>query len=67
MYLSIFAKYDALINGGTSDFKYAVMQDVLEQPAPSFYLNPSSAVVFYYRAMAQHRKLCRESSRHASL
>ena len=56
MYLDIFARFQDRYNRqGGIDFKYSVMQDILEQPAPSFYINPSAARAFYYRAMAARR------------
>lgn len=61
MYLCIFERYEAALaarNG--SDFKYSIMQDVLDEPAPSFYISPTAAVVFYYRAMAYKRSLARK-------
>ncbi len=56
MYLDIFTRFRArYAESGGIDFKYVVMQEVLEQPAPSFYINPSAALTFYYRAMAHRR------------
>lgn len=61
MYLCIFGKYDAALAAGNgADFKYSIMQDVLESAAPSFFINPSVAFVFYYRAMAYKRSLARK-------
>lgn len=57
MYLDIFTRFQARYDRqGGIDFKYSVMQDILEQPAPSFYINPSAARAFYYRALAEKRK-----------
>ena len=61
MYLCIFSKYeDAYATRGNVEFKYSIMQDVLESPAPSFYISPSAAIAFYYRAMAYKRTLARK-------
>lgn len=58
MYLDIFERYQTLYRQQKGlDFKYSVMQDVLEQSAPSFYINPTAALAFYYRAMATRRAL----------
>lgn len=52
--MCIFERYEqALANNITGDFKYSVMQDVLDAPAPSFFLNPDAAVKFYYHALAR--------------
>lgn len=59
MYLDIFSRYDALVESGSCDFKYSIMMDVLDSPAPSFYINPSAAHAYYYRAMKERRKMNR--------
>lgn len=61
MYMCIFEKYRAALeaNGGL-DFKYSIMQDVLESPAPSFFISPTDAKGFYYRAMKYKRSLARK-------
>ncbi len=57
MYQDIFTRFRArYAESGGIDFKYVIMQDVLEQPAPSFYINPNAALTFYYRAMAYRRR-----------
>lgn len=56
MYLEIFRRYDEMMASMQGAFKYSVMQDVLEQPAPSFYIEPSGATEYYYRAMAARRR-----------
>lgn len=58
MYKAIFERYEvASANSRGLDFKYSIMQDVLESPAPSFYISPNTAFAFYYRAMAYKRTL----------
>lgn len=61
MYLCIFSKYEEAYKASKGmEFKYYLMQDVLDSPAPSFYISPSAAVAFYYRAMAYKRTLARK-------
>ncbi|MBQ8100059.1 MAG: hypothetical protein IJ640_00345 [Prevotella sp.] len=61
MYLDIFSRYqDRLSANNGIEFKYSLMQDILESPAPSFYITPSSAAAFYYRAMAYKRTLSKK-------
>lgn len=59
MYHDIFERYEKLLATNPCDYKYSIMQDVLESPAPSFYIKPSAATAFYYRAMAYKRRLNR--------
>lgn len=62
MYLDIFTRFQSIyLQKNNIDFKYAIMQDVLDTPAPSFYINPSSALAFYYRSMAYRRSLCNKA------
>ena len=61
MYLCIFERYEREFNTrGETEFKYSIMQDVLESPAPSFYISPGAATFFYYRAMKYKRSLARK-------
>ena len=56
MYMDLFERYEearAKLGGG---FKYMIMQDVIDSPAPSFYFSPTSAADYYYRAMEEKRK-----------
>ena len=58
MYRCIFARYKVALDANNGvDFKYSVMQDVLDSPAPSFFITPTAAIKFYYRAMAYKRSL----------
>lgn len=58
MYLDIFSRYEArYAEARSNDFKYTIMQEVLDNTAPSFYIEPKAALAFYYRAMAQRRLL----------
>lgn len=56
MYAEIFARVDSVIqlSRGIMPY-YAAMEIVLEQQAPSFYLNDTSAVIFYYNACKHKR------------
>lgn len=58
MYRCIFDRYKIALDANNgADFKYSIMQDVLDAPAPSFFITPSAAIKFYYRAMAYKRSL----------
>lgn len=61
MYKCIFDMYEKVLaeNNGT-EFKYSIMQNVLDSPAPSFFLSPSAAYAFYCNAMAYKRSLARK-------
>ena len=57
MYAEIFARVDKIISLSRGIMpRYAAMEIVLEQEAPSFYLNDTSAVLFYYNACRHKRK-----------
>lgn len=61
MYLCIFERYKAaLAQSGNTEFKYSVMQEVIESPAPSFFIVPKMAASYYYYAMRYKRSLCRK-------
>lgn len=61
MYELIFERYEEALklNNGT-DFKYSIMQDVLDSPAPSFYISPYSAYNFYCRSIRHKRALAKK-------
>ena len=57
MYAEIFTRYEKLMEiCGGSVFSSVLMERVLQESAPSFYLTPKSAVQFYYTAMAHKRE-----------
>lgn len=61
MYRCIFERYErALADSNGVEFKYAIMQNVLDEPAPSFYLSPKAAYAYYCNAMAYKRSLSRK-------
>ena len=62
MYIDIFERYEQQVSNGDDDFKYIIMQNVLSEPAPSFYINPNNAMTFYYRAMKYKRMLTQEGT-----
>lgn len=55
MYLEIFDRFDNICKN-KKDFLYQCMQEVLNQQAPQFYINPDSAIAYYYRAINNQRK-----------
>lgn len=56
MYAEIFARYEKLMEAsGGMVYQYRMMELVLNQTAPSFYLSEESAPVFYYKAMRKKR------------
>lgn len=57
MYEDIFLRYTQKQEElGWAGVKYLVMQEVLDEPAPSFYFNPKSAQQLYYKAVLLKRK-----------
>lgn len=62
MFAEIFVRFENLMkesNGGL--FMCDAMNTVLEQPAPCFYLNDTSSVLFYYKARRKKRNRLRAS------
>lgn len=61
MYVELFKRYEQLLaendSKNTHLSKYSIMQDAIETQAPSFFIEPSYAVNFYFRAMAYKRTL----------
>lgn len=56
MYAEIFARVEKIIEVSRGFMpRYAAMEIVLSQEAPSFYLNDTSAVLFYYNALKKKR------------
>lgn len=61
MYKCIFERYEkALEKNNGVEFRYSVMQNVLDEAAPSFFLSPKSAYSFYCRAIEYKRSLARK-------
>lgn len=61
MYKCIFERYEkALAENNGTEFKYSIMQDVLDGAAPSFFISPIAAYDFYCRAMRYKRSLSRK-------
>lgn len=57
MYAEIFVRFEDLMKrSGGSMYLYAAMEVILSQTAPCFYLNDSSAISFYYRAMEKKKE-----------
>lgn len=60
MYLCLFEKYKAALEqNGNTEFKYSIMQEVIESPAPSFFISPKMAAYYYYVSMRYKRSLSR--------
>ena len=56
MYAEIFARFENLMDmAGGEAYQYQIMDIVLQQEAPSFYLNEASALQFYYNAVKNKR------------
>ena len=55
MYRDIFRLFDERLAKNADCFRLAAMQDILDRPAPSFYLHDKSAIKYYYAAMADRR------------
>lgn len=57
MYAEIFARFENILETTpTHKFQYEIMEMVLKQPAPCFYLDDYSALQFYYNAIKKRRK-----------
>lgn len=57
MYAEIFTRYEKLMElSGGSAYQYNIMDIVLSQEAPSFYMSNQYAPLFYYKAMNKKRK-----------
>lgn len=57
MYAEIFTRFEYLMElSGGKAYQYTVMEAVLNQEAPSFYLTDESAVYFYYNAMRKKKQ-----------
>jgi hypothetical protein len=57
MYAEIFARVEKLIELSNGIMpRYAAMEIVLSQQAPCFYLNDTSAWLFYYNALKHKRQ-----------
>lgn len=61
MFAEIFTRFEYIMNlsGGTM-YQYTAMEIVLNQEAPCFYLNDTSAVLFYYKARKNKRNKARK-------
>lgn len=56
MFAEIFVRFENLMSQTAgSMYMYAAMDEVLRQPAPSFYLTDGSAIVFYYNARKKRK------------
>lgn len=54
--LELFKRYEEIRNKyGKSVCQYTIMEAIVNQPAPSFYLTPKYAITFYYNAMRNKR------------
>jgi hypothetical protein len=57
MFAEIFVRFEQLMRETQSKlFMYDAMCKVLSQPAPSFYLNDTSAILFYYTARRRKKQ-----------
>ncbi len=54
----IFRRFEQLMKKNKGLKPYKCMAQVLRQPAPSFYINPNSALFYYYRAIKNRNKKC---------
>lgn len=58
MLTCIFERFEAALAASDgSEFKYSIMQDVLDAPAPSFFISPESAYLMFYKALHYKRSL----------
>lgn len=56
MFAEIFTRFEYIMNMSQGSlYQYAAMDIVLSQEAPCFYLNDTSAVLFYYKARRNKR------------
>lgn len=62
MFAEIFVRYENLLkdSAGTM-YKYAIMEAVLAQQAPSYYLTDETSIFFYYNARRKKRKRIKEA------
>lgn len=59
-FFELFQKFDGILKNGQKKAMFSNMCAAVIQPASSFYIKPSFALKFYYRAKAYKRSLSRK-------
>ena len=64
MYKEIYRRYKAREKNCDNRYKYVILEDIIEEPAPSFYIDMETFRGIVYRTL---RDTCRKSEHHKAI